>query len=193
MGGALAAAACTSTPSASVDAGPDGASANDGSTAPPITCDDLVHHQETCGRLGDAGDARDLLCAWLDKTRLKWRPDFFAAFYGCFINHPCSHDDDECLASALAIAPDSLVDHAALQRCVQGDDAACSSFLKGAAADCLSRRSVCLNEGTPGFSDDLCITIPALNADSLGGVPSCLAQPCDQVPACLMAIGSFTY
>jgi hypothetical protein len=109
------------------------------------------------------------------------------------MNHACAHDDDECLVPALLVAPDSLVDHAALDQCARGDKAACSSFLKGPAADCLARRSACLTAGATGFSDDLCTTIPALNADSLGGVPSCLAQPCDQVPACLMALGSFTY
>lgn len=99
------------------------------------------------------------------------------------------------LAGACTSTPSAGVDAApALEQCLRTDDDTCLSFSRGVLADCLARRAACLTDaGTGGFSDDLCITVAALNADGVGGVPSCLAQPCEQVSACLVALGSFTY
>jgi hypothetical protein len=157
---------------------------------PTVTCEDLLRHQASCGRVPDAEDYATNYCKNLADAQSKWRPDYFAFFFSCLANHDCHMDDDECMISAAQSSGDPVVDMAKLTVCLQAPSQDCALTYYGVAADCEQKHQDCKDDAGHSFSDERCFSIAALNEAGRAKVPTCLALDCSAVSKCLSELGT---
>jgi len=157
---------------------------------PTVTCEDVLRHQATCGGIPDAQDYATDFCAALADRQSKWRPDFFAFFFSCLVNHDCHMDDDECMIAAAQSSADPVVDMARFNACFQAPSEPCEIIYTGVAADCAKKRRDCMDDAGNSFSEQRCFSIAALSEGGRAQVPACLSLECSAVAKCLSDLGT---
>jgi len=157
---------------------------------PTVTCEDVLRHQATCGRIPDAEDYATNFCAALADRQSKWRPDFFAFFFSCLANHDCNMDDDECVLTAAQNSADPVFDMARFSACLQAPSESCEIIYYGVAADCAKKHRDCMDDAGHSFSEQRCFSIAALTESGRAQVPACLSLECTAVSECLSGLGT---
>ena len=91
------------------------------------------------------------------------------------------------------MAGQGLIDMARFDACLQGTTS-CENILQGVMADCFARREACQSDASPaGYSDDLRLTIAAMNDAGRAQVPASLALDCSSIGTCLRGLDSCSY